>query len=149
MPSGFPFCAPSGEGKTTHAGFWREKKNALILNGDRASCFFDNDRLIAFGTPWCGTSGEALCRSVPLKAVVVLRRGTENRVRPVTGARALDLVLPNLAYPAREAETTLLALELLDRVLEKVPCFLLECTPDAEAAEVLDKALKEGFYGND
>ena len=88
----FLLCADSGVGKTTHARLWRDHKNALILNGDRAACYQQGNRWFAFGTPWCGTSGEYLNRSAAVQAVVILERGKENRVSMTNGMSLLPYV---------------------------------------------------------
>ena len=135
---GFLLCADSGVGKTTHARLWRDHKNALILNGDRAACFQQDGKWFAFGTPWCGTSGEYLNRSVPLQAVVILERGKENRV---FAENAMSL-FAHTVYPAWNQTATETMLSLLDRFLTVIPVLKLECTPDASAVEVLHKALE-------
>lgn len=135
---GFLICAASGVGKTTHARLWRDHKNALILNGDRATCFRQEGTWFGFGTPWCGTSGEYLNRSVPLQAVVVLQRGEENRVVPAPGMSLLS----HGVYPSWDRATTEASLSLLDCFLEEIPVLRLECRPNAEAVEILHKALE-------
>lgn len=135
---GFLLCAPSGEGKTTHARLWRDHKNALILNGDRATCFQKQGQWFGFGTPWCGTSGEYLNRSVPLQAVVLLQRGTENRVSAATGTALLSHVV----YPNYDQAATETMLSLLDCLLVKIPVLRLECTPDTGAVDTLYEALE-------
>ena len=135
---GFLLCAASGTGKTTHARLWRDHKNALILNGDRATCFRQKGQWFGFGTPWCGTSGEYLNRSVPLQAVVILQRGTENRVSSATGMALLS----HAVYPNWDKVTTEAMLSLLNCFLEEIPVLRLECTADAEAVDVLHQALE-------
>ena len=134
---GFLLCAASGVGKTTHARLWRDQKNALIINGDRAACFQKQGKWVGFGTPWCGTSGEYLNRMVPLQAVVILQRGEENRVSAVSGMSLLS----HGVYPAWDGAATEMMLSLLDRFVEQIPVLRLECTPDGVAADVLQQAL--------
>ena len=135
---GFLLCADSGVGKTTHARLWRDHKNALILNGDRAACYQKQGQWFGFGTPWCGTSGEYLNRAVPLQAVVFLARGEENRVSAVNGMS----LLAHTVYPAWDQTATETILSLLDRFLLSVPVLKLECTPHVSSVEVLYQALE-------
>ncbi len=135
---GILICADSGVGKTTHARLWRDYKNALILNGDRAACYQESGQWLGFGTPWCGTSGEYLNRFVPLRAVVILERGTKNCVSPIN---AISL-LHHTIYPNWDKVTTETMLSLLDGFLETVSVLRLECTPDVSAIEVLNQALE-------
>lgn len=140
--NGFLLCAPSGEGKTTHARMWRDYKNALILNGDRATCFFDGHQWMGFGTPWCGTSGEYINRQVPIKAIVILSRGVENQAFPVNGPSLLDYVLPHVLCPSWNRDFTEKMLTLLDEFLKRVPVLHLQCTADIQAVDVLKNAME-------
>ena len=134
----FLLCADSGVGKTTHARLWRDHKNALILNGDRAACYQQGNRWFAFGTPWCGTSGEYLNRSAAVQAVVILERGKENRVSMTNGMS----LLPYVVYPQWDRTSTERMLSLLDPFLENVPVLLLECVPDVSSVDALYQALE-------
>lgn len=133
----FAVCAPSGVGKTTHARLWRDCKNALILNGDRSVFRKDGDRWTAWGTPWSGTSGEQINRSAPLKALVLLARGSENHVRQLMPQAAFRAMFPHLLYPAWDSRLTGEALDLLDDLLGQVPVYVLTCRPDADAVQTL------------
>ena len=140
--NGFLLCAPSGEGKTTHARLWRDYKNALILNGDKATCFFDGNQWIGFGTPWCGTSGEYINRQVPIKAIVILSRGIENQVFPVNEMSLLDYVLPHVLFPNWNRDITEKMLSLLDEFLKRIPVLHLQCTADIQAVDALKNAME-------
>lgn len=135
----FAVCAPSGVGKTTHARLWRDCKNALILNGDRSVFRKEADGWTAWGTPWSGTSGEQINRSAPLKALVLLERGSENRVRRLPPQAAFRVLFPHLLYPAWDAALTGKALDLLDALLGEIPVYHLACRPDEEAVQVLHR----------
>lgn len=134
--SGILIAAPSGVGKTTHARLWRDTKNALILNGDRAACYRKDGKWMAFGTPWCGTSGENINRQVPVKALVLLRRGQRNEIVPMQPVEILTRLLPLTTCPLLPG-TQEKMLELLDAFLRAVPVVGLACTPDASAVETL------------
>lgn len=138
---GLIISASSGTGKTTHARLWRDEKHALILNGDRAVCRKIEGKWTGFGLPWSGTSGEQINRSVPIKAVVVLERKEVNRAFPISGEEALAGVLSNLQCPTWDAQLTGKAMDLLDDFLRHVSVIRLQCRPDKEAVEVLEKAL--------
>lgn len=135
---GFLLCAASGVGKTTHARLWRDHRNALILNGDRSACYWEQGQWFGFGTPWCGTSGEYLNRRVPLGAVVILQRGEENRVSPDSGIALLS----HAVHPEWDRAAVEMMLGQLDQFLKEIPVLRLECTPEASAVEVLRRALE-------
>lgn len=139
---GVIISAPSEEGKTTHARLWRDNKNALILNSDRGSCYKKNGQWTGFGTPWCGTGGENINRNVPLKALVILKRGNENRACVMENHKVLAEVLPHIMYMGSNEELTNCALSLLDEFLQQIPVISLECTPCADAVDVLYDCLE-------
>lgn len=136
--------AASGTGKTTHARLWRDNRNAIILNGDRAAIRPEGNGWTAYGTPWSGTSGEQINRSASMGALVILERGEENRVQPLSAGQAFPLLLPHLLCPAWDRELVGSAMDMLDRFLRDVPVFRLCCRPDAEAVPVLEQALDGG-----
>ena len=138
----FAVCADSGVGKTTHARLWRDCKNALILNGDRAVCRETDGVWTAYGTPWSGTSGEQINRSAPLRALVVLERGGRNEAARLSLPETLPAILPHLLYPGWDRELSERAMERLDSLLCAVPVIRLRCRPDTEAVDVLCRALE-------
>lgn len=145
---GVILSAFSGTGKTTHARLWRDEKNALIINGDRSTCWKINGRWQGFGLPWSGTSGEQINRQVPLSALVLLEQDSVNQAHSVKPEDSLRLLLPHLQYPCWDGELTGKAMELLDDFLREVPVFLLRCRPDKAAVEVLEQALEAGWRNN-
>lgn len=138
---GILIAAPSGVGKTTHARLWRDSKNAMIINGDRAPCYQKNGKWIAFGTPWCGTSGENINRQAEVKALVLLRRGEENKILTLTPMEVLTQVLGLTACPLWPGYQEKVA-DLLDTFLQDIPVVGLACTPDASAVEMLAEYLE-------
>lgn len=141
----FAVCAPSGTGKTTHARLWRDCKNALILNGDRAVLRKAGDAWNAWGTPWSGTSGEQINRSAPLRALVLLQRGDCNRAERLNPMETFRALFGHLLYPQWDRGLTMKAMDLLDDLLGAVPVYRLTCRPDEEAVEALYRAM----YGAD
>ena len=68
------FTAPSGVGKTTQAELWKTHRNATIINGDKVFLTKDADRIIAWGSPWKGSSAYAENMGVEAAAIVVLEQ---------------------------------------------------------------------------
>lgn len=137
------FTAPSGTGKSTQARLWRQLRNALIINGDRAVLGFSDGRPTAFGYPCNGSSEECLALNTPVWAVVALRQAPENAVRRISGAQAVQCLL-NGCYLSPEFRGDLpFAFELAASLAETVPIFELSCVPDGSAVETLEAALSE------
>ena len=138
---GIILSAPSGTGKTTHARLWRDYKNALIINGDRASCYIEKGKWIGCGLPWSGTSGEQINRKVPIKAIIILRRDERNQTEYIKGLDAFGAILPHIQCPVWDRELSERALELADDFLRNIPVIRLCCRPDIESVDVLYKTL--------
>lgn len=140
---GIIISAASGTGKTTHARLWRDCKNALIINGDRATCKKVDGVWTGYGLPWSGTSGEQINRSVPMKALVVLERAEENSAEVIYGLEAFGALFPHVLYPSWDVELTGKAMELVDDFMKDIPVIRLKCRPDVESVEVLNRVLEE------
>lgn len=141
--NGIILSAASGTGKTTHARLWRDHKAAFIINGDRTSCYKDQNHWCGFGMPWCGTSGEHMNRQVPITALVVLEQSEENEAELLTVLDAFGAVLPHIQIPTWNPELVDAALGLMDDFLSQVPVIRLRCRPDIAAVDVLAHALEE------
>ncbi len=139
----FAVCATSGTGKTTHARLWRDYKNALILNGDRALCRRTKKGWIAYGSPWSGTSGEQINRQAPLKALVILERAKNNSIFRLKNIDIFPNIFPHVLYPSWDREMTELAMDQLEDLLQSVPVYLLKCRPDVGAVETMYRAIWE------
>ena len=140
---GIIISADSGVGKTTHARMWRDQKGALIVNGDRASCYRRNGVWTGFGMPWCGTSGEYMKREVAIRAFVILEQGQQNVVRKLATRESFAYMFAQVLYPQWNQALLEKVLELLDDFLGEIPIWQLTCRPDCQAVEVLYDALRE------
>ena len=128
------FTAPSGTGKSTHADLWVAHLGATIMNGDRAFLRRGDGGWTAYGSPWAGSSPYVLDASAPLRAVVVLEQGPENRIRRLAGPELMTRLYNNLRYPLWDELATAASLASFDALVREVPVFLLSCRPDEQAA---------------
>lgn len=135
------FTAPCGTGKSTQAELWRIHRGAEVLNGDKAGIFLRDSSAFAAGLPVCGTSGICKNKDLPLKAIVLLSQGKENRVKSLTGFEALRAVINNIYLDLLVPMEKQMCIDFVIELLEKVKVFSLECTPDERAVEVLEKEL--------
>lgn len=134
------FTAPSQTGKSTQAELWRVHRGAEIINGDKAGVTLTGAPT-AHGVPFAGTSGICADRSLPLRAVVVLRQAPENTVRRLGPVQAAAALCPNLFADQSIAEEWQLAVQLLLDMVSAVPVLELACTPDVRAVEELERWL--------
>ncbi|MGN1032751.1 MAG: hypothetical protein ACI4PU_04755 [Intestinibacter sp.] len=140
---GIIVSAPSGTGKTTHARMWRDKKNALIINGDKCLCVKDCGNWIGYGMPWCGTSGEYINRSVSIRAVVILEQSEANSIERLSVLDGFKRGIENVLFPTWESSLNVKAIDLLNDVVSSVPVYNLKCRPDLESVEVLERELNK------
>lgn len=135
------FTAKSGTGKTTHTNLWTKNiRNSYILNGDKPLIKIENGYIMVCGTPWRGKEGYGVNESVPLKALCILERNTENTIVPVTLSEAFP-VLYQQTYHLEDAEDAAKTLCLLDRMGQRVKLFRLGCNMEDEAALVSYRAM--------
>ena len=135
------FLAPSGTGKSTQARLWGKHRGAKQLNGDKNTLFCKEDTAYAAGVPFCGTSGICENYKLELGALVFLKQAKVNTVRRLTGIEALKVLLDNCfgyqSVPGCMEKMIMLA----TKILEKVPVYLLACTPDEQAVNALEQHL--------
>lgn len=135
------FSAPCGTGKSTQAELWRVHRNAEVINGDKAGVYLKNGKALAGGVPFCGTSKICKNKNLPLKAIVLLSQGKENRVKRLTGFEALQGVINNIYLDLLAPSEKQMCIDFVIGLLETVQVLSLECTPDERAVEELEKVL--------
>lgn len=133
---GFLFTATSGTGKSTHTRLWREHfgDRAVMVNDDKPLLRMVDGKVWVCGTPWDGKHRISTNTMVPLKGIAILTRGKENSVRRIPAAVALPTVMQQCHRP-QDTEDVSKSLELIDRMLQQVPVYLLACNMEPEAAE--------------
>lgn len=137
------FTAPSETGKSTQALLWQNYANARVINGDRALLGKRGNHWYAHGFPACGSSGVCQNRTLPLKAIVVLAQGEENRVVPMTlSGKLKSLVSGMVQYPWNPTDLDM-TLELSQDISATVPVVQLICRPDGAAVNVLRQYLED------
>lgn len=133
------FTAPCGTGKSTHTRLWREvfSDRAVMVNDDKPFLRITDAGVLAFGSPWTGKHGlgENVC--FPLAGISVLHRGSENRIRRAAAADVMELLLHQVFQPEGVGPVP----ELLERLVERVPLWEMECTKGPEAARVAWRAM--------
>lgn len=137
----YVFAAKSGVGKTTHVKLWLEEfgLRARVVNGDKPIYRFgkgsDGWKLYACGTPWCGKERLGSNIMSPVKAICFLERGTENRIRRLEEGEVIGRIFHQLLMPREETAMNHF-LDMIDRMLATVDCYLLRCNMEKEAAWV-------------
>lgn len=137
--AGYLFTAPSGTGKTTHVALWRRHlgRAVTVVNGDKPILYVGDatagEVVTAYGTPWAGKEHWQENASVPLRALCLITRGTENSIRKVDPGECVDRLLAQAHLP-EGTEARLKTIDLLDRMLGALDVYELSCDMTTEAA---------------
>lgn len=122
------FCGRSGSGKTTVA---RLSSEATLLSDEISMVRTHEGHARCYGTPFWGElarGGEN--RSAPLVGIYFLRQATRHAVEVLKPRQALQQLLPNVLFFAREAQLTAHVLNIAADLVAAVPCFDLAFLPD-------------------
>lgn len=96
----FMFTAASGTGKTTHIKKWlNNDENVYVINGDKPLIRIDDTQVIACGTPWCGKEHLGKNTMVPLEAIVLMERGSNNTIEEISYSQAFSFLLKQIYWP--------------------------------------------------
>jgi hypothetical protein len=132
------FCGRSGSGKTTLAGLSPE---ATLLSDELSIVRTAGARPHCHGTPFWGKFARAgTDQSAPLAAIYFLHHGRRHVVERVSRRQALERLLPNVLFFARDAELTGRVLAIASDLVEAVPCYDLFFRLDSGFWEVIDHA---------
>lgn len=136
------FVAPSGTGKSTHTRFWREcyGDEVTVINDDKPFLAFRNDMVFLCGTPWRGKHNIGQNLEVELGGICILSRGESNCICQIDPSDAVTEIIKQTNLHEYK-DNVLPALNLIDKLLKKVPVYRLSCTPTLEAAEVCRKEI--------
>lgn len=136
------FTAKSGTGKSTHTGLWRRVfgERAIMVNDDKPFLRITEGGVLAWGSPWCGKHGLGMPICVPLKAICILERGTENVIRKIPAKDALFMLLQQSNRPLDQGKMPVY-MELLDRLSRGVAFYRMACNMEPEAALVSHAAM--------
>lgn len=133
--TGYMFTATSGTGKSTHVSLWKKYFDGVeIINGDKPFIRVSDEEVRAYGTPWAGKEGWQINQYVPLKAVCLLKRGNENKIKRINPVSCLPFLMRQVHY-TDDSQTAGKTMELFNQMLDRIAVYELECDVSREAAE--------------
>lgn len=141
---GYLFTAKSGTGKSTHTRFWRETfgERAVMVNDDKPFLRIETDGILVCGSPWSGKHGLDTNVTVPLKAICIMERGSENVIRPIEAKEALMMLLQQSNRPL-DRSRLMKYMDLIDGLANRTALWKMECNLDPKAAEVAFDAMSK------
>lgn len=136
------FTAPSGTGKSTHIRLWHQciGDAVEIVNGDKPFLQVGAQETLAYGTPWCGKEGWQRKVAIPLGGICLLKRGETDRIERIEPERYGLELIQQFYYP-RNGVALRRSMQLLKRIFQQVPCYVLHCTPTEHAVSVAFPAM--------
>lgn len=132
---GYIFTAKSGTGKSTHTRLWRKQfgDRAYMVNDDKPLIKITDDGVFVCGTPWDGKHHISKNVVVPLNAICILNRGSENTIEPVSPKDAFSYLFQQIYMP-RDKDFMLKALEIVKTLSAQINFYRLFCNMEQEAA---------------
>ena len=140
----YMFTALSGTGKSTHVRLWRQLfgQRAVMVNDDKPLVRIEEGQPIVYGTPWDGKHHLSNNIAVPLKAIVVLKRGEQNEIHPLTVQDAFPTLLQQ-SFRTEDPLVTMRSMQLLSQLAPQVGLYELHCNMDPEAAVVAYRGMND------
>lgn len=136
------FSAPSGGGKTTQALLWEQYGGATMVNGDRAVLEAGKNGYIAHGLPIAGSSGVFLNRSLPIRAVFVVRKADHDSTERLSQQEAFQAIFSELTINTWNHPFVLSAVDFAMQMSVSVPVFRLECRISEDAVHAAQEAIQ-------
>ena len=141
----FLFLGKSGTGKSTHSNLWlKHIDGSTLMNDDNPVVRVWTDRgVIVYGSPWSGKTPCYKNIEAPAGAFVQIRQCPENKIRKMSvleGYSSLFSSISGIKDDANEMADSLN--NSLSDLLTAVPCWLLDCRPDEEAARLCAETMR-------
>ena len=139
------FSGPSGVGKSTHTGFWRELfPNSRIFNDDKPALRQIEGVWYAYGTPWSGKHKININMKAPLAGICFLKQGDELGIRRLSTIEAVPyLIHQTIHYFYNESKLDMM-LKCVESLATQIPIYELSSTPVVDAAKMSYEAMKKG-----
>lgn len=137
----FLFIAKSGTGKSTHSQQWLQYiPGTELMNDDNPIVrIWPDGRVIAYGSPWSGKTPCYRNVEAPVGAIVRIRRCAENRITRFGVLESYASVYSSCSGFKAHRDMADGLHASLEAIATGVPCYVLDCRPDREAAEVCSK----------
>jgi hypothetical protein len=141
---GYLFTAKSGTGKSTHTSLWRQEfgERAEMINDDKPLLKIAGDTVLVCGTPWNGKHRLGCNKIVPLKAICILERDTDNHIHRISAQEALPMLFQQ-SFRTGEPVGMVRLLDLLETIMSRTKIYRLGCNMNPEAARVAFEGMQK------
>ena len=135
---GYLFLGKSGTGKSTHSSLWLKYiEGSELMNDDNPVLRVDGDGVTrVYGSPWSGKTPCYRNVSAPVGAIVRIRQAKHNTIRRQNVLEAYASVYSSCSGFKADRLIADGQHNMLENIALNVPCYILDCLPDEEAARV-------------
>ena len=134
---GYPFCANSGTGKSTHVSNWlRHIPNCDLMNDDNPIIRIIDNKAYIYGSPWSGKTPCYRNIKAPLGAMSRIDRADHNYVEKLSPVEAFTSILPSCSSMKWDSDCYDHICNTVSKLVSLVPAYIIHCLPNREAAEV-------------
>ena len=135
---GYLFLGRSGTGKSTHSSLWLKYiEGSELLNDDNPVLRVGEDGVTrVYGSPWSGKTPCYRNVSVPVGAIVRIRRAKFDAITRQSVLEAYASVYSSCSGFKADRGMADGQHRILEHIALNVPCYVLDCLPDEEAARV-------------
>lgn len=141
---GYIFIGPSGTGKSTHINYWiNHLKDLTVINGDKPIVKVGENNSTIYGSPWCGKERLGTNTNCILDSIVILKRGSINRILEVSPKEHIEDIINEIYIPGNNL---LNIVDLLNKLFKTCRLYVMECQNTDEAFYVAYKKLTGEIY---
>ena len=141
---GYLFLGKSGTGKSTHSQLWINNIGGCeLLNDDNPVLRVVDGQVHVYGTPWSGKTPCYRNVDVPVGAIVDLHQAKKNVIRRQSMLEAYASIYVSFSG-YRFIKSMANGLHATnEKIVSSVPCYSLDCLPNAEAAWLCYKTVSQ------
>lgn len=143
---GYLFLGKSGTGKSTHSKLWlRHIPGTELLNDDNPILRLMPDRTVrVFGSPWSGKTPCYKNQDVPAGAVVRIRQAPFNKIERLPLVQAYASLMASASSFRPFSTLSDHWHHTLEGMVATLPCYVLDCLPDEDAARLCNNTVSHG-----
>lgn len=145
MGRAYLFLGKSGTGKSTHSRMWLNAlENVVLMNDDHPVIRLGTDgQAVAYGSPWSGKTRCYKNLQAPVGGIVRISRAPYNKARRLSPIESYASLMTSFSGMTWEKDLADGRDRTMQGIIRTVPCWVMECLPDEDAARVCSKAVTE------
>lgn len=139
------FLGKSGTGKSTHSRMWLNALEGVeLMNDDHPIIRIGTDgQPVAFGSPWSGKTRCYKNVEAPIGGIIRISRAPYNKARRLSVIESYASLISSCSGITWEKDLADGKDHSIQGIIAKVPCWVMECLPDNEAAVVCSQSVTQ------